>query len=345
MYNNKIDLLSLSRSELKEIVRGELGIEHYRADQIYSRMYKAESFADMSNISGEHKKLLEGYFDIKKLSISRKSVSSDGTVKYLFDLGDGNKIESVLMRYKHGNTACISTQAGCRMKCAFCASSIGGFARDLTPSEMLLQVINIQKDTGGRVSNIVLMGIGEPLDNFENTVKFLELAGSGLNIGMRHISLSTCGLADKINELKLKNIPITLSVSLHAPNDEIRGKIMPVNNKHKINALLEACRGYAGHTGRRISFEYILINDFNDSEENARELASRVKNILCHVNLIPVNIIYKSGEYDSGFMPSGRKRAEIFRRVLEGCGINATFRRKCGSDVEASCGQLRLNNS
>ena len=342
--NEKIDLLSLGLGELKEIVKDKLKIEKYRAEQIYSWIYKAGSFAEMSNISEKHKKLLGEYFYIKKLEIDKKLISSDGTVKYLFDLGDGNKIESVFMKYNHGNTACISVQAGCRMNCAFCASAIGGLARNLTPAEMLLQIINIEKDTGAHVSNIVLMGIGEPLDNFDNVIKFLELVNSkdGLNIGMRHISLSTCGLTGRINELKSKNLPVTLSVSLHAPNDELRGKIMPVNNKYKIKELLQACKSYAEHTGRRISFEYILINNFNDSEQNAHELASRVKNILCHVNLIPVNRVYKNGGQE--FAPPDRKKAEIFRRILENHGINATFRRKCGDDVDASCGQLRLNN-
>ena len=338
----KIDLLSLSLSELKEIIKNKLEIEQYRAEQIYSWMYKVNSFTEMSNISEKHKKLFDEHFHIKKLEIDKKLVSSDGTVKYLFDLGDGSKIESVFMKYNHGNTACISVQAGCRMNCAFCASSIGGLARNLTAAEMLLQIINIEKDTGSRVANIVLMGIGEPLDNFDNVIKFIELANTGLNIGLRHISLSTCGLIDKINELKLKNLPITLSVSLHAPNDELRGRIMPVNNKYKIAELLQACKIYAEHTRRRISFEYILINNFNDSEQNARELASRVKNILCHINLIMVNRVYKQGGQE--FAPPSRKQAEIFRRVLENNGINATFRRKCGGDVDASCGQLRLNN-
>jgi 23S rRNA (adenine2503-C2)-methyltransferase len=337
-----MDLLSLSLSELKEIVKDKLEIEPYRAEQIYSWMYKVSSFSEMSNISGKHKKLLSEHFYIKKLEISKKSVSGDGTIKYLFDLGDGNKIESVFMKYHHGNTVCISVQVGCRMDCAFCASSIGGLVRNLTPAEMLLQVINIERDTGARVANIVLMGIGEPLDNFENVIKFIEFANVGLNIGLRHISLSTCGLVDKINELKLKSLPITLSVSLHAPNDEIRGGIMPVNNKYKMDKLLQACKSYAKHTKRRISFEYILINNLNDSEQNARELASCVKNILCHVNLIPVNRVYRQAEKE--FAPPSRKKAGIFRQVLESCGINATFRRKCGDDVEASCGQLRINN-
>ena len=343
--NNKIDLLSLSKEELRDIVKDKLNIEKYRADQIYSWMYKADSFAAMSNISEKHKALFDEHFYIKKLTTEKKSVSSDGTVKYLFDLGDGNKIESVLMRYKHGNSVCISTQAGCRMNCAFCASSIGGLVRNLTPAEMLLQIKQIEKDTGERVSNVVLMGIGEPLDNFDNVIKFLELANTGLNIGLRHISLSSCGLVDKINRLKQKNMPITLSISLHAPNDEIRSKIMPINHKHSMAELLSACKDYVKHTRRRISFEYILIDGLNDSEENALELASRVKNMLAHVNLIPINIIYVNAkDQKNTFAPPNRKKAERFRQILERNGVNATFRRKCGDDVNASCGQLRLNS-
>ena len=363
MYNNysdkndKIDLLSLSKEELRDIVKDKLNIEKYRADQIYSWMYKANSFAAMSNISEKHKTLFDEHFYIKKLTIDKKSVSNDGTVKYLFDLGDGNKIESVLMRYKHGNSVCISTQAGCRMNCAFCASSIGGLVRNLTPSEMLLQITQIEKDTGERVSNVVLMGIGEPLDNFDNVIKFLELANTGLNIGLRHISLSTCGLVDKINELKQKNMPITLSISLHAPNDEIRSKIMPINLKYNISELIAACKDYVNHTRRRISFEYILIDGLNDSTENALELASHIQGMLAHVNLIPINIIsinakdqkdskakIEKRETKNTFAPPDKKKAERFRQILERNGINATFRRKCGDDVNASCGQLRLNS-
>ena len=341
MYNiNKIDLLSLSLGEIRDII-DKLGLEKYRAEQIYSWIYKVNNFAEMSNISSRHRDLLSEHFYIKNLEIDKKLVASDGTIKYLFELGDGNKIESVYMRYKHGNSVCISTQAGCRFNCAFCASAIGGLARNLSPAEMLLQVINIARDTQTRVSNIVLMGIGEPLDNYDNAVKFIELAGSALDISLRRISLSTCGLTDKINELKLKKLPVTLSVSLHAPNDELRSKIMPVNNKYKISGLLEACKDYAEYTGRRVSFEYILINNFNDSEQNARELASRVKNILCHVNLIMLNKINKPG---SDLSPPGRKKAEIFAQVLENSGINATFRRRCGDQISASCGQLRGGN-
>ena len=342
MMPDKTDLLSLSKNELEEIITNKLGLEPYRAGQIYSWMYKVCAFEQMSNISKRHRELLENYFYIETLTIAKKSISKDGTIKYLFELGDGNKIESVFMRYKHGNTVCISVQIGCRMGCVFCASAEGGLVRNLTPAEMLLQIINIERDTDERVSNIVLMGIGEPLDNFLNVIKFLELANSGLGIGMRHISVSTCGLTDKINELGKKNLPLTLSVSLNAPNDEIRGRIMPVNNKHRIGELLRVCKNYAEHTHRRISFEYILIDGLNDSEQDARELASRIKDILCHVNLILVNRVYKQGET---FLPPSRKKAEKFKQTLINCGINATFRRGCGGDVYASCGQLRKNNT
>jgi len=298
-------------------------------------------FAKMSNIPKIQQKIFDDNLYIGKLKILKKQISSDGTIKYLFGLHDGNMIESVFMRYNHGNTVCISTQVGCRMGCKFCASAVGGLGRNLLPSEMLLQVMTAQKDTNERISNIVLMGIGEPLDNFDNVLKFLELVNStdGLNIGYRHISVSTCGLVDKINQLKDINIPVTLSVSLHAPNDEIRKKIMPVSNKWGVDKLLKACREYADYTKRRISFEYTLINNLNDSIENARELAFKLKNILCHVNLILINEVA-----DKNFSPPDIKKAKIFQKILENHGINATFRRKCGNDIDASCGQLRKNN-
>ena len=295
----------------------------------------------MGNISKPHQKILDENLYISESDILKKQVSADGTVKYLFGLRDKNAIESVFMRYNHGNTVCVSTQVGCRMGCAFCDSAIGGLDRNLSPSEMLMQVMAVQKDMGERVSNVVLMGIGEPLDNFGNTVKFLELLNGrdGLNIGYRHISVSTCGIADKIKELKEINIPVTLSVSIHAPNDGIRNRLMPVNKKWGVGKLLEACREYAKSTKRRISFEYALIGGINDSEENARELAGKLKNILCHVNLIPLNRVARGN-----FSRPDQKKARIFQRTLESRGINATIRRRCGSDIDAACGQLRKNN-
>lgn len=337
--NNKIDILSLSKNELSEIIKNNLNAEQFRAVQIYSWIYKgAECFSDMSNISQKHKKIFDESLYIGRLKTAKKLTSSDGTIKYLFELYDGNKIESVLMKYNHGNTVCVSTQVGCRMGCAFCASAFGGLTRNLYPSEMLLQIMAVEKDIGERISNVVLMGIGEPLNNFVNVVKFLELVNSadGLNIGYRHISLSTCGLVDKINELKKINIPITLSVSLHAPNDEIRKKIMPVTNKWSIDELIRSCNDYADYTKRRISFEYTLIDKLNSSAENARELVSKIKDMKCHVNLIMINKIP-----GKAFFPPNTQDACIFQKTLENNGINATFRRKCGGDIAASCGQLK----
>ena len=344
MIGNKIDLFSLSPDELKEHAKNNLKIEGYRADQIYSWIYKTMGdidFAKMVNIPKIQQKILDGYFHISKLEIKKKRISADGTVKYLYALHDGAMIESVFMRYRHGNTVCISTQVGCRMGCAFCASAIGGFVRNLLPSEMLLQIMACIRDIGERVSNVVLMGIGEPLDNYENVIKFLGLLNGrqGLNIGYRHISLSTCGLADKIAKLKETDMPITLSVSLHAPNDEARRKIMPIAGKWEMETLLKACREYANFTKRRISFEYALIGEINDSKEDAHELAAKIKKILCHVNLIFLNEIP-----EKNFKPPEMKKAREFQKILEDHGINATFRRKCGNDIEASCGQLRKNN-
>jgi len=350
--DNKIDILSLSKSELKTILKEKFAMEGYRADQIYPWLYKTADpdFAKMSDIPKTTQKILEENFHIGKPNIVKKRVSVDGTVKYLLGLHDGNMIESVFMKYNHGNTVCISTQAGCRMGCAFCASAEGGLNRNLLPSEMLLQVIGAKQNTGDLIphspfliphSNVVLMGIGEPLDNFDNVAKFLELVNckEGLNIGYRHISLSTCGLVDKILKLKEQNLPITLSVSLHSPNDETRKKIMPIAKKWGIDQLTEACREYANFTKRRISFEYALIDKLNDSKEDAGRLALKIKGILCHVNLIQINEIP-----ERDFRPPDMAKARLFQKTLEDHGINATFRRKCGNDIDASCGQLRKNN-
>ena len=350
---NKIDVLSLSKEELKEAMRdickdeAEIKIEDFRSEQIYSWIYKTSGVIDffgMSNISKNLQKIFDDKLYIGRLDILKKQVSSDGTIKYLFGLNDGNMIESVFMKYNHGNTVCISTQVGCRMGCAFCASTEGGLSRNLMPSEMLLQVITVQRDAGERVSNIVLMGIGEPFDNFDNVIKFLELVNSkdGLNIGYRHISVSTCGLVDKISKLRDINIPVTLSISLHASNDDTRKKIMPISNKWSVRELIKSCREYVEVTKRRISFEYILIDGVNDSEEAALELALRLRNMLCHVNLILINEVTKNS--GRKFFPPSEKKARVFQRTLENHGINATFRRKCGGDIEASCGQLRKNN-
>ena len=342
--NGKIDILSLSKSELKNLIKNKFSAEGYRADQIYSWVYNALGdieFAQMGNIPKAQQAIFEDSLCINRLETAKRQASSDGTIKYLFKLYDKNMIESVFLRYSHGNSVCISTQAGCRMGCAFCASAIGGFGRDLLPSEMLAQVMAAQRDTHERVSNIVLMGIGEPLDNFDNVMKFLELANSkdGLNVGYRHISLSTCGLVDKIQKLKEINIPITLSVSLHSANDKTRKKLMPAASKWSVGELLGACREYANFTKRRVSFEYILIDGVNDFAEDADELAAKVKNMLCHVNLILFNEVV-----EKDFKPPDMKKAQMFKSILEDHGINATFRRRCGRDIDASCGQLRKNN-
>ncbi|MBR0470560.1 MAG: 23S rRNA (adenine(2503)-C(2))-methyltransferase RlmN, partial [Clostridia bacterium] len=298
-----------------------------------------ESYEEMTNLSKATREKLEKETYVSTLKIREKYVSQlDGTVKYLFELPDGNCIESVVMRYHHGLTICISSQVGCRMGCRFCASTIGGLYRCLTAGEILNQVIFAQKDIGERISNIVIMGIGEPLDNFDNIIKFLHNVNheKGLNIGYRHITLSTCGVVPKIYDLAEENLPITLTISLHAPNNEIRDTIMPVNHKYKIDELIKACKYYYEKTGRRISFEYSLIHGVNDSTENAAELANLIKGMGAHVNLIPVN---KVEERD--FEKGSKSEINAFREKLEKMGINATIRRELGSDISASCGQLR----
>ena len=334
-----IDLRSMEYSELEEFLIS-LGEPKFRAKQIFIwLMQGVDDFSEMTNISKKTKETLSKEAYISKLSIKEKYVSKlDGTVKYLFELDDGNCIETVVMRYKHGLSVCISSQVGCRMGCGFCASTIGGLYRSLTAGEILNQVIYAQKDIGERISNIVMMGIGEPLDNYDNVIKFLHNVNhpDGLNIGYRHISLSTCGLVDKINKLAEEKLPITLSVSLHAPNNEIRDKIMPVNKKYRIEELIKACKSYINTTGRRISFEYSLISGVNDSEENAYELASLLKGMLCHINLIPVNHV-EEREFHKGDASSIKR----FTDKLLSLGMNATVRRELGSDISASCGQLR----
>ncbi len=346
MNFTKTDLLSLTYEELEAFIVA-LGEPKYRAKQLFSPMHSGTAPQEISNIGKSLKEKLEqgSFYYLPK--IRRKLISRlDGTVKYLFELSDGNAVESVVMKYKHGNTICISSQVGCRMGCAFCASTIGGKVRDLTPSEMLGQIIAASKDTRERISNVVMMGIGEPLDNYGNVIKFLKLVNceEGLCIGYRHISLSTCGLADKIDALAKENFPITLSISLHASNDEARSDIMPVNKKWNIQKLLTACKNYYAVTGRRISFEYTLISGKNDSRENASSLADLLNSHLrsskesmpIHVNLIPVNPVS-----ETGFSSSGKKAVDAFAKVLEDKGIRATVRRRLGSDINASCGQLR----
>lgn len=344
---NKTDLLSLLPEELEELVVG-LGEPKYRAKQLFAPMHSGTAPEQISNVGKALKAKLADTCVYSLPIIRKKLVSAiDGTVKYLYGLSDGNSVESVVMKYKHGNTICISTQVGCRMGCAFCASTIGGKIRDLEPSEMLGQIIVAAKDIGERISNVVMMGIGEPLDNYDNVIKFLRLVNhpDGLNIGYRHISLSTCGVVDGINKLATVDIPITLSISLHAANDERRSEIMPINNKWNIASLLQACVSYYKTTGRRISFEYTLISGKNDSEADATELAALLNSYFrpigapIHVNLIRVNEVK-----ETGFKKGSNESVNAFAKALEKRGITATVRRKLGSDVNAACGQLRRSN-
>lgn len=335
----KQDIKSMNYDEIVQALK-ELGEPAYRAKQVFVWLHKGvKAFEDMTNLSKSLRQRLDEKFYITVPQIVRKQQSAkDGTIKYLWKLRDGNCVESVLMRYHHGNSICISSEVGCAMGCAFCASTKGGLVRRLTASEMVDQVLFASLDSGLEISNIVLMGIGEPLDNYDTVLKFLELINSpdGMNIGMRHISLSTCGLVDKINRLAEKKLQLTLSVSLHAPVDEIRSTIMPVNRKYDVETLLSACRDYFHVTGRRISFEYAMIRDVNDSKEIAEILAKKLSGIAAHVNLIPLNNIE-----ESPLKPSSRKTVMDFQKVLECHGIPATVRRTLGSDIDASCGQLR----
>lgn len=342
--NSRPDILSMTLPEVTDLI-GSLGEKSFRAKQIYSWMYKGAQFQEMMNLPAALRAKLEDAVEYRLPRIEEKYVSKiDGTVKYLFSLLDGECVESVFMRYEHGNTICVSSQAGCRMGCKFCASTLRGKARDLTPSEILGQVIAAQRDTGERISGIVMMGIGEPLDNYENTVRFLRLVShpDGLNIGLRHISVSTCGLVPNIRRLAEENLPITLSISLHASDNETRDELMPINRKYPIETLLDACRDYFDKTGRRVSFEYTLIYQKNDSIAHADALAKRLKSgmhSVCHVNLIMLNEVA-----ETGLSTVARKSAEAFRDALLHRGINATIRRRLGSDIHASCGQLRLHH-
>lgn len=333
------DIKSMSLPELKSDFEA-LSEPSYRASQVYSWLSKGVySFDDMTNLPGTFREVLKSKYYITKLNIKDKKVSIDGTVKYLFELSDGELIESVLMNYKHGYSMCLSTQAGCKMGCSFCSTGKCGFSRNLSSSEILAQIESAQLDSGIKISNIVLMGMGEPLDNYPNVLKFLKLVTSpdGLNIGARHISLSTCGLVDKIYKLAEEKMPITLSVSLHAPNDEIRNKIMKINRKWNIKELIKACEDYISYINRRISFEYAMIDNLNDTPECANELAELLKGMLCHVNLIPLN----GAHQESRLKKSSNNRIYQFKQVLEKRGITTTIRRTLGEDIEASCGQLK----
>ena len=334
-----IDLKDFSFSELQAYL-AEIGEKKFRAKQIFKWLHLGvTSYDEMTDISKDLRKKLGNESYVSTLDIECKLVSKlDGTVKYLFKLPDGNCIESVVMRYHHGLTICISSQVGCRMGCKFCASTIGGLYRSLTPGEILNQVIFAQKDLGERISNIVIMGIGEPLDNYDNIVKFLHNVNdeNGLNIGLRHITLSTCGIVPNIKRLADEDMPITLTISLHGPNDTIRGSIMPVNKKYNISELMDACKYYYNKTKRRISFEYSLIKVVNDSMNDACELAELVRPLHAHVNLIPVNNV-EEREYEQGT----KEEINSFLNRLKTLGINATVRRELGSDISASCGQVR----
>ncbi len=334
-----VNLKSMTQPEIGVVLK-EMQQPAFRAKQVFSWLHKGiRSYEEMSNLPKSLRAALEEQYPICAPEVVRKQESQkDGTIKYLWRLHDGNCVETVLMRYHYGNTVCISTEVGCRMGCAFCASTLGGLVRKLEPFEMLDQVLFTQVDSGLPISHIVLMGIGEPLDNFENVLRFLELVNSpdGMNISMRHISLSTCGLVPKIDELAEKKLQLTLSVSLHAPNDEIRGTIMPVNKAYPVDQLLDACRRYYRATSRRISFEYAMIDGVNDSEENARELLRRLKGLPAHFNLIPLNHVE-----ESPLKPSTRNAVARFQKILEDGGIPATVRRTLGGDIDASCGQLR----
>ena len=333
------DIKSMTKDELKNLMT-ELGEKPFRAKQIYSWLHEhlVTSYDEMGNIPGKLKEKLKDY-PIAALEMVDEQISAiDGTRKYLFRLSDGNVIESVLMRYKHGNSVCISSQVGCKMGCRFCASTIGGWTRNLLPSEMLDQIYRIQSITGERVSNVVVMGTGEPMDNYDNIVRFVHLLSDedGLNISQRNITVSTCGIVPKIYELAKEKLQITLALSLHAPNDEKRQELMPIAQRYSMDEVLDACRNYFQETGRRITFEYSLVAGVNDSDEDARELSSRIHDINCHVNLIPVNPIK-----ERSYRRSAHQAVENFKIKLEKCGINVTIRREMGSDIDGACGQLR----
>ena len=336
-------LKSMTAQEIGAVLK-ELGQPAFRAKQVFSWLHKgAASYEDMTNIPQGLRNILAEKYPIYTPQILRKQESQkDGTVKYLWRLEDGNCVETVLMRYHYGNSVCISTEVGCKMGCAFCASTLGGFVRQLQPHEMLDQVLFTQLDSGQPISHIVLMGIGEPLDNYDNVMRFLELVNDpeGMNISMRHISLSTCGLVPMIDVLAEKKLQITLSVSLHAPSDQIRDTIMPVNKAYPTEQLLDACRRYYKKTGRRISFEYAMIGGVNDSPEAAQLLVKRLKGMSAHVNLIPLNHVE-----ESPLKPSTKQSVARFQKILEDAGVPATVRRSLGGDIDASCGQLRRNYS
>ncbi len=340
MYLSRIDIKSMTSEELNNAL-AEINLPKFRTNQVFSWLHQkgVSSFSDMTNLSKDLRLMLEDRFLIRSCEIETKRVSKeDGTIKYLFRLFDGEYVESVLMKYKYGYSLCVSTQVGCRMGCKFCASTLGGVIRDLSASEILSQIHVAQNDENIRISHVVLMGMGEPLDNFENVKRFLFLANheNGLNLSMRNISLSTCGIVPKIYELMDMDLQLTLSVSLHAPNDKIRSEIMPINKKYGVDELIQTCKIYTKKTSRRISFEYSMISGVNDSDECAYELSNLLKGMLCHVNLIPVNNVR-----ENNYVRSDDNRLNRFVSILKNNNINVTVRRTLGKDIEASCGQLR----
>jgi 23S rRNA (adenine2503-C2)-methyltransferase len=335
------NLMDMTLEELEQMLM-EMGQQKFRGKQIFKWVNSGiRSIDDMTNLSKQFRQELAAECKISRLRQADKLESKlDSTAKYLFELEDGNVIESVLMEYKYGLTACISSQAGCRMGCRFCASTGAEFSRNLTPGEMLDQVLSMQQDSGKRIGHVVLMGIGEPLDNYDNVVKFLKVINhpDGLMIGLRNISLSTCGVVPGILKLAEENLPVTLSVSLHSSRDDKRSEMMPVNNAYCIDKLISACKIYTESTKRRITFEYAMISEENDSEQDARDLAGLLRGMLCHVNLIPVNTVK-----GNGYKKSSRVNIENFKNIMESRGIETTVRRELGADINAACGQLRKN--
>ena len=335
----KKDIVSLLPEELEDELR-QLGEPAYRAGQVFRWLGRGvRDFDAMSDLSKSLREKLKENYSIYEPKVLRKQISAiDGTIKYLWELHDGQAVETVVMSYQHGNTVCVSSQVGCRQGCAFCASTIGGLIRNLTPSEILDEVMFSQLDSGKEISNIVLMGIGEPLDNFDNVMRFLELVNhpKGMNIGMRHISLSTCGITERFDDLAARNLQLTLSVSLHAPDDETRSRLMPANRGRGVDQLIACCKKYFETTGRRISFEYAMIDGVNDTAFHAHKLAELAREVSAHVNLIPLNHVE-----ERQFRPSTSGHMKAFIKILEENRVNVTVRRRLGSDVDASCGQLR----
>ncbi len=333
------DILSMLPEEIAEDFSA-LGLPRFRAKQVTQWLAKGVgSFEEMQNLPKDLRIRLAGEYSLSRLTLLRKQTSSeDGTIKYLWGLADGNAVETVVMRYHYGNTVCVSTQVGCRQGCAFCASTIGGLVRQMEPSEMLNEVLCSQNDSGEEISHVVLMGTGEPLDNFDNVMRFLALLNHPevFNLGMRHISLSTCGIIERFDDLAARDLQLTLAVSLHAPDDETRTRLMPANRGRGVEALMEACKKYYETTGRRISFEYAMIDGVNDTARHALLLSKRAREVGAHVNLIPLNHVE-----ESPFKPSTQGHLKAFVRTLEENGVNVTIRRRLGGDIDASCGQLR----